>query len=283
MVRVFEMKALEDFNIDFKAHFESLLASVESKSLAAAVRYTLNAPGKRLRPIFTLEAARLAGLDSKAAKLCAYSMEFVHQFSLVHDDLPALDNDDFRRGLPTVHKKFDEATALLAGDALLNFAYETFFDIAPLVPANAFHQASKLFSVSIGARGMIGGQSLELETLQSHQPFSIDKLGRIQNLKTTELFQASILTPFLLAGVRPGEEKYEQARRFALAFGFAFQIWDDLEDEAQDQASPDKNMALMLGKNEAIRKALDELDASELSDHFSAAGLLRQKLEQKLS
>ncbi len=274
---------MEEWRLEFNQGLLAHLAQFQSDSgqLNSAIRYALDAPGKRLRPLFVSEASSLAGLPDQASKLLGYAIEMVHVFSLIHDDLPCLDNDDFRRGLPTVHRKFNEATALLAGDGLIPLAYETFASLAAFSEPKAFQNALAFFSKSIGIQGMIGGQTLELEWAEQKISLSLENLLRIQDLKTGALFRASVLTPFYLAG-RENTPAFKEALEFASGFGFAFQIADDLEDEIQDQALAAKNILSLLGKEAAIKLALEKLNSSSLKDHFSPGKQLVKKLETAL-
>jgi geranylgeranyl pyrophosphate synthase len=266
----------------FNAHLLNAVqeAPIASPLLRSALLYAVESPGKRLRPRFVHESGNRAGLAPGAILTLATAIECVHLFSLIHDDLPALDNDDWRRGLPTVHKKFDEGTALLAGDELLNFSYRLIAGLAPFAPnPGAFGIMLDCFSRSIGGEGMIGGQMLELELVQGTRAADLDTLIRIQELKTGALFRASILTPALLAGEPPESKKIEELDRYAAAFGFAFQIADDLEDEEQDRNQAKKNILSLLGKEQAVRLAAEGLRMSPGSDAFSATGFLLSRLK----
>ena len=245
-----------------------------STILIQAIEYSFLAPGKRLRPRFVEESARQVALNPRATEFCADAIEMVHLFSLIHDDLPCLDNDDFRRGLPTTHKKFSEAQALLAGDALLSMAFETFAKTGEHVIMENFLPAIQFFSNCIGPNGMIGGQSLELELPSP----SLEELIKIQALKTTELFKGAILCPLLLGGVKKTDSLFLENLKYAEAFGFAYQIADDLEDAEQDADRENKNILSQLGRKSAIEMALRQLHGSTLSKNFSATDLLVKKL-----
>jgi geranylgeranyl pyrophosphate synthase len=262
----------EKFNERFLSHFRAQFPS--STILIQAIEYSMQAPGKRLRPRFVEESARQVSLDSRATELCAFALEMVHLFSLVHDDLPCLDNDDFRRGILTTHKKFSEAQALLAGDALLSMALETFAQAGEFVATENFLAAFQFFSKCIGAEGMIGGQSLELELTSP----SLDELLKIQALKTTELFKAALLCPLLLSGAKKNEPLFLENLKYAEAFGFAFQIADDLEDAEQDALQQNKNILSQMGRQNAIDLALRQLNSLPISLQFSATELLVKKL-----
>jgi len=280
------MEWIAAFNLQFLKRMEH--APLRSKRLREALIYAAKSPGKRLRPLFVHEGGTLAGLTETAIFSLASALECVHLFSLIHDDLPALDNDDFRRGMPTLHKQFDEGTALLTGDELLNFAYGIFSELAPYCETpNPFPLALRYFADAVGGNGMIGGQMAEIELMSeplkpANERADLEKLLLIQDLKTGALFRASILTPFLLKGILPESKTFQEYETFANAFGFAFQIADDLEDETQDAAQSRKNILSLMGKQNAIDLALQRLDASPHSSKFSATGFLKSKLQSKL-
>jgi farnesyl diphosphate synthase len=279
-----------DWIAGFNAHFMKRIeeAPLRSQQLRNAMIYAAKSPGKRLRPLFVHEAGTLIGLPEVARLNLGSAIECVHLFSLIHDDLPALDNDDFRRGLPTLHKQFDEGTALLAGDELLNFAYVIFSELASFCDSqSSFPLALRYFANAVGGLGMIGGQMREIEILadplkQSDEGAELETLLSIQDLKTGALFRASILTPLLLKGIPPESKSFQEFESYANAFGFAFQIADDLDDEAQDAAQSRKNILSLLGKQNAIDLALKRLDESPHSLKFTATALLKSKLLSKL-
>ncbi len=202
-------------------------ASAEGEAkVIEAMRYSALAGGKRLRPFLTVESARLFGVNPAAAMMTAAAIEFVHTYSLVHDDLPAMDNDDFRRGKPSCHKQFGEAAAILAGDALLTFAFEVLAN--PRVHADPNVRCELIRSVAraSGVRGMVGGQMMDLDAEQ--QSLSADEVIRLQRLKTGELFAVSCEAGAVL-GKAP-EPLRARLQRYAHDMGLAFQITDDLLD-----------------------------------------------------
>ena len=192
-----------------------------------AVRYAVLGEGKRLRPILLLASGEAAGgrLDELLPSACA--IEMIHAFSLVHDDLPALDDDDLRRGRPTLHVKFDEATAILAGDALLNLAFET---LARSPEGDAFAsrkiESIRIVSQAVGLKGMIAGQVLDLEF--EGKPAAAEDLERIHRLKTGCLITAACVAGGVLAGAE--ESARRSLERYGRALGLAFQITDDILD-----------------------------------------------------
>ncbi|MCI8388459.1 MAG: polyprenyl synthetase family protein [Clostridiales bacterium] len=204
-----------------------------------AMRYSLLAGGKRLRPFLVLEFARLAAIENggdadnaeKGALPYACAIEMIHTYSLIHDDLPCMDNDDLRRGMPTSHKKFGEANALLAGDALLTKAFETASSNL-LVSDKTNCMAVNLLARCAGAIGMIGGQVLDLEG--EKQKFGMDTLERLQSLKTGELIRCAALLGCYAGGA--SESLIVSAEKYALGLGRAFQVVDDILDVIGDEA-----------------------------------------------
>ena len=200
--------------------------------LYEAMRYSTLGGGKRLRPLLVIHSARLFGVATSCTHRVAAAIEFLHCYSLVHDDLPAMDNSELRRGRPTVHKKFDEATAILAGDGLLTMAFEvlshpdTHSD--PLVRA----ELVRALADAAGPRGMVGGQMLDL--LAEHQSFDIPAITRLQRMKTGEIIQFSCIAGAILGKAPPPLRQALAA--YAQSLGLAFQIADDLLD-AQGSAA----------------------------------------------
>lgn len=197
------------------------------EELVSAMEYSLTAGGKRIRPVLMLEFCRMCGGDSGKYTDIACSIELVHTFSLIHDDLPCMDNDDFRRGKPSCHKKFGEATALLAGCALNNLAYEIITDsvIDGVIDPNTAVMLISALSKAIGVKGMIGGQEIDMNS--EDREISSEELDLLQSCKTGALIEAACVMGVILSG------KYEMipmANEYAAAFGRAFQIVDDILD-----------------------------------------------------
>ena len=184
-----------------------------SKTMAQAMNYSMCAGGKRLRPILLLETLRLFGGDEKLAEPFMAGIEMIHTHSLIHDDLPAIDNDDYRRGRLTTHKVYGEAMGVLSGVTLLNYAYETMF--------RAFELTEKT-----GIYGMLGGQSVDVEN--DGKPLEKDLLDYIYEHKTSALIEASMMAGAVLAGA--DEEQTSMIEQAASDIGLAFQIQDDILD-----------------------------------------------------
>ncbi len=207
---------------------ESLVTaeSTGEAKVMEAMRYSALAGGKRLRPFLTVESAKLFGVAPEAAMMTAAAIEFVHTYSLIHDDLPAMDNDDFRRGKPSCHKEFGEAAAILAGDALLTFAFEVLSN--PRVHADANVRCELIRSVAraAGVRGMVGGQMMDLDG--EHKKLEADEVIRLQRLKTGEMFAVSCEAGAILG--KAADPLRARLQRYAHDMGLAFQITDDLLD-----------------------------------------------------
>ena len=209
-----------------EAALEASLGPERPESLREAMRYSLLAGGKRLRPILCLAACELAGGDAELALPTAVALEMIHTMSLIHDDLPAMDNDDLRRGRPTSHKVFGEANAILAGDALLTRAFEMVALRSPHVPAERLLAVVAELSLAAGAPGLVGGQVVDLEC--EGLPVDLDTLEYIHLHKTGALLRASVLSGALLAGAP--EPLLTALRTYARGIGLAFQIIDDILD-----------------------------------------------------
>lgn len=194
------------------------------QKLFEAMRYSLLAGGKRLRPLLTLEFSRICGGDSSKAMPFAAAVEMVHTYSLIHDDLPSMDNDDFRRGNPTNHKVYGEATAVLAGDALLTAAF-SFLSKAKL-SAEQRIKAVELLSECAGELGMVGGQILDMES--DTRQCTVQEVLDIQSRKTGALIKAACLLGVVAAN--GSDSQMDAAAKFADHLGLAFQIRDDMLD-----------------------------------------------------
>ena len=209
-----------------EAALDGALAAERPESLREAMRYSLLAGGKRLRPILCLAACELAGGDASLAMPTAVALEMVHTMSLIHDDLPAMDNDDLRRGRPTNHKVFGEANAILAGDALLTRAFEMVALRSPGVPPERLLAVVGELSLAAGAPGLVGGQVVDLEC--EAKQVDLDTLEYIHLHKTGALLRACVVSGALIAGA--SEQVLGALRTYARGIGLAFQIIDDILD-----------------------------------------------------
>ncbi|RWF79896.1 polyprenyl synthetase family protein [Mesorhizobium sp.] len=214
--------------------------------LMAAMRHGVLNGGKRLRPFLVMESAALFSANDEAALRVAAALECVHCYSLIHDDLPAMDDDDLRRGQPTVHKAFDEATAILAGDALLTLAFDIIADEATALPAERRALVLALARAA-GTGGMVGGQTLDLEA-ERKRP---DEAGiiRLQAMKTGALIRFACEAGAIIAGASAVDR--ERLAEFGSAIGLAFQLADDLLDLTADA----KQMGKATKKDAAAGKA----------------------------
>ncbi len=209
--------------------------------LLDAERYSLFAGGKRIRPALTLEFCRLFGGEEEAALPFACAVEMIHTYSLIHDDLPCMDNDDLRRGKPTNHKVFGESTALLAGDALLTGAFEAAATNTAAGAENAARAVAYLANCA-GRYGMIGGQIMDLEG-EGHE-MSLDALLKLHSLKTGALISAAAVMGALAANVSFGDPCMQDVITYAENIGLAFQIVDDILDCTGDAATLGKNVGV---------------------------------------
>ena len=231
------MPAAVSTPFDFAAYLEAARLKVEEaldgslgperpESLREAMRYSLLAGGKRLRPILCLAACELAGGSQAQAIPTAVALEMIHTMSLIHDDLPAMDNDDLRRGRPTNHKVFGEANAILAGDALLTRAFEMVALRSPGVPAERLLAVLGELSLASGAPGLVGGQVVDLEC--EGRSVDLDTLEFIHLHKTGALLRACVVSGALIGGA--ADAMLEALRIYARGIGLAFQIIDDILD-----------------------------------------------------
>jgi geranylgeranyl diphosphate synthase type II len=239
---------------------EALAAGLEPDNgvLEAAIHYALSVKGKRLRPLLFLTLIDAFNMNSLAYMDIACAIECIHTYSLIHDDLPAMDNDDFRRGMPTVHKKFNEAIALLAGDTLLTYAFERI--ARAKVPPGKVVSILRILTAGIGKDGMAGGQVLDLEFAGNK-----DVIFKIHRLKTARLISATLISAAEVVGMNSREK--EILAEAGITIGIGFQMADDLLDiegdekevgkklhKDQDNKSP--NSVLYYGK-EFIKKEID--------------------------
>ena len=198
-----------------------------ARTMAEAMNYSMCAGGKRLRPILLLETFRMFGEDEQLAEPFMAGIEMIHTHSLIHDDLPALDNDDYRRGRLTTHKVYGEAMGVLSGVSLLNYAYETMLKTFEMTSdADRVIRALKIMSEKTGIHGMLGGQSVDVEN--DGKEISREMLDYIYEHKTSALIEASMMAGAVLGGA--DEEQTALIEKAASAIGMAFQIQDDILD-----------------------------------------------------
>jgi farnesyl diphosphate synthase len=222
-------------------------ATEKPERLHEAMRYAVFNGGKRVRPLLVYAAGECLGIDNKLLDTPAVAIELIHAFSLVHDDLPAMDDDDLRRGKPTLHIEFDEATAILAADAMQPLAFKVIAS-AEHIDADARINLVSLVSESAGSLGMTGGQSIDLAA--EGQRLTKSEIEHMYALKTGALIHASIVSACYLASDLPGDQ-HAALDRFARAVGIAFQIKDDILDIEGDTETIGKPA----GSDEALDKA----------------------------
>jgi len=221
--------ALKNTANEIEVMLDELLAVQTSRAprVTEAMRYSALAQGKRLRPFFVSESAGILGADHHQALRVGAALECIHCYSLVHDDLPAMDDDDLRRGKPTCHIAYDEATAILAGDGLLTVAFEIIADPATHADGSVRADLTLELARAAGHNGMVGGQMLDLAAEEKHS-HDVDEIIAIQSLKTGELFRFSLEGGAILA--QAGADDRTAMRTFADKVGLAFQIADDILD-----------------------------------------------------
>lgn len=219
----------EDFEKAFAEYFKHNDADI--MRVSDAMRYSALAGGKRIRPFIVNEFCKLFGGDVSASMSLACALECVHTYSLIHDDLPCMDNDDLRRGKPTCHKVYGEEFALLAGDGLLTYAFEIIAD-AKALPDSAKIRAVKLLSSLSGVEGMVGGQTIDLES--EGKSIDINKLKKLHALKTGALIRCAAKLGVIAAGA--DDKALESADKYGEALGLAFQITDDILDATADES-----------------------------------------------
>jgi geranylgeranyl pyrophosphate synthase len=219
----------------FANQMRDLLSSYLPSSkfrLVDAMRYSAISNGKYLRSFYLTEIIRTLSIeDNELTTLAAIAIEIIHTYSLIHDDLPAMDNDDLRRGKPTCHRQFDEATAILAGDSLLTFAFELLSDFRQEISIDSQIKIINIIAKAIGYEGMAGGQMLDI--MYEKKDIEIEKIYQMQGMKTAELFRACGHIAAIIANV--SEERCGNIMKFSYCFGLSFQIIDDILDEIADE------------------------------------------------
>ncbi len=261
-----------------KSHFDAIRADVENElkrvfdarcdipqKLLESMKYSVFAGGKRLRPILVVAAAEAVGGNRKAALPTAAALEMIHTYTLIHDDLPAMDNDDMRRGMPTNHKKFGEATAILAGDGLLTLAFEVMAeqpaggDVSPSVLLRVIRTVAK----AVGAEGTVGGQEVDMEYEGKQGDLKI--LEYIHAHKTGTMITAAVVSGGLLGGA--GDDDIRALGEYGHKVGHAFQVFDDILDVVGDAKEMGKNVGGDSKKQKTTYPALMGLEESKKFGH----------------
>ncbi len=239
-------------------HIDKLLPEdfTDSK-LMQAMRYSSLSGGKRIRPFLVLATSNMLGIDFRNSLNAAAALEFIHTYSLIHDDLPAMDDDDFRRNQPSCHKQFDEATAILAGDGLLTLAFEILSDEKTHRDSMVRCELIKTLAKASGFRGMVGGQAIDLE--KANQKIDEQELIKLHLLKTGELFMAATQFGAIIGGASESEKT--ALRLYASSLGLAFQIKDDILDYNENDSNKTKNDNVSIVDIIGIKQAQERLES----------------------
>jgi geranylgeranyl diphosphate synthase, type II len=244
-----------------EAALDSMLPLIAPQTLYEAMRYSLLAGGKRLRPILCLATCELAGGTPEMALPTACALEMIHTMSLIHDDLPAMDNDDYRRGRLTNHKVYGEDIAILAGDALLTYAFEVVGDRTQGVPAERILQVLVQMARAVGGEGLVGGQVVDLES-EGKPDVTLDTLNYIHTHKTAALLEVSVVSGAILAGAN--SDTQVRLQHYAQAIGLAFQIIDDILDITSTPEELGKSVGKDLQAQKVTYPSLWGLEESRL-------------------
>lgn len=249
-----DMKTFDEYRVLVEEHLTDFIPEIDHKSITLydSMKYSLTAGGKRIRPCLLLATCEFAGGDALSALPYACALEYIHTYSLIHDDLPAMDNDDFRRGRPTNHKVYGDAIAVLAGDGLLNTAFEAmnkdmllYFDNPDLLKRRI--RASYEISKGAGVKGMVAGQVADIES--ENKSVSSEMLDYIHLNKTGALIRAAILAGAYIGGAKP--EMVADLNRYAENLGLLFQITDDI----LDVTGTTEEMGKTIGKDAETNKS----------------------------
>ena len=254
-----ELKQVQDRINQFLANqFEEI--DSYNAPLRDAMKYGLLLGGKRVRPFLVYATGKMLGAEMSVLDYAAAAIEAIHAYSLIHDDLPAMDNDELRRGQPTCHIAFDEATAILAGDALQAFAFEILTD-SPSLSAEQKLQLVKVLAQASGVQGMCLGQSLDL--ISEHKQVNLAELELIHRNKTGALLTAALKLGFICSPHFKNKELEQQLERYSQAIGLAFQVQDDILDIEGDSAEIGKPVGSDLGLDKSTYPKLLGLDGAK--------------------
>ena len=260
---------------DYTARIEKVLdrwlppADKRPERLHSAMRYAVLGGGKRMRPLLIYATGETLGVPAERLDAPAAAVEIIHAYSLIHDDLPALDNDDLRRGKPTCHKKFGDAIAILAGDALLTLAFET-VSTTPVPPSQCVAMVKEVASAAGTINGMVGGQVADLEA--ERQRIEPEMLEYIHRSKTAALIRASVTAGALCAGAGPDD--VARLRRFGETIGWAFQVTDDILDVEESSAALGKTAGKDIAQQKATYPAIHGLQRShEIANDLAAKAI----------
>lgn len=265
---------LNYFNQTLSQRFSCLKKDAPS-IIKDAMRYAVEDGGKRVRPVLCYSTCEMLGGKIDDVKEIALAIEFIHSYSLVHDDLPCMDNDDYRRGKFSTHKKFGENFGVLAGDALLNFAFETLFEKQNI--SENYFSAVKIIADNAGYSGMIGGQVLDLKNENNFDPSEKDLYNVYKN-KTAKLIE----TPILTASRMCGDKYYEELFDFGYNLGVLFQITDDIMDEVCTLEQIGKTPHKDADENKLTSVKLFGLKGAEnrAEEHYKKAKSIMEKIDK---
>ncbi|CAD7695355.1 unnamed protein product [Ostreobium quekettii] len=242
------------------AALDAALPMRHPETIHESMRYSVLAGGKRVRPALCLAACELVGGSVESALPTACALEMLHTMSLIHDDLPAMDNDDFRRGLPTNHKKYGEDIAILAGDALLCYAFEHIAKATTGVPADRVVKVIATLGKSVGSQGVVGGQVVDMEC--QGKAVDLDMLQYIHEHKTAALLESAVVCGATLGGA--SEDEIEKLRKYSRDIGLAFQVVDDILDVTQTTEHLGKTAAKDLASDKTTYPKLLGLEKSRV-------------------
>lgn len=263
---------IEEMGTDISKKLHNYLPEAEGRlhHIYEAMRYSVLSGGKRIRPILLLLAYQAAGGEGDDVYPFACAVEMIHTYSLIHDDLPAMDDDDYRRGIETNHVKYDEWTAILAGDALLNLAFETMLEATVENPKTSYIEAMNILSIASGTRGMIGGQVIDI--MSEDKEVDAQTVEFIHENKTAALMVAPVDMGATLAGASKVQK--EALHNFAFNIGMAFQIADDILDVVSTAEELGKPVNSDIENNKSTYVSIYGVEkAKEQLDYLTSRGI----------
>ena len=249
---------LENNALYFNLHLKKFLKTKNFGILKKPIEYSILGQGKRLRPLLCMETSKVFNISNEVAIFCAIAIECIHTYSLVHDDLPSMDDDDLRRGQLTIHKKWNEATAILVGDALQSLGFEALSGHKVKVTNKVKNKLILSLAKNSGASGMVLGQALDIDAETSQKELKINEISKIQEYKTGKLISWSCEVGPIIA-----EENTEPFSLYAAKIGLAFQIIDDILDVTSSSKTLGKNVGKDMDKNKATFVSKLGLDNSK--------------------
>ena len=249
---------LKNNSLYFNQHLQKFLKPKNFGILKKPIEYSILGQGKRLRPLLCMETSKVFNIENDVSIFCAIAIECIHTYSLVHDDLPSMDDDDMRRGQPTIHKKWNEATAILVGDALQSLGFEALSGHKFKVTDKVKNKLIWSLARNSGASGMVLGQALDIAAETSQKELKINEISKIQEYKTGKLMSWSCEVGPIIA-----EENTEPFSLYAAKIGLAFQIIDDILDVTSSSKTLGKNVGKDMDKNKATFVSKLGLDNSK--------------------